>query len=670
VSNRLAAETSPYLQQHADNPVDWYPWGDEAFAHAAERDVAVLVSIGYSACHWCHVMERESFADGETAATMNRLFVNVKVDREERPDVDAVYMDAVVSLAGHGGWPLTVFLTPSGQPFYGGTYYPPVAYGSMPAFRDVLDAVADAYRRRPDDVNRQAAQLTRMISAAPGAAPAGVDHAAVMRAALAAAERDFDRRHGGFGAAPKFPPSPLLVTLLRAGLGDAAQQMATATLDAIADGGIHDQLAGGFHRYAVDARWLVPHFEKMLYDNALLVRAFLASGEARHADVARRALRYIERELRVGDGYAASQDADTDGHEGLTFVWTPTEITAVIDEPDATLVCRRFGITPDGNFDGSTVLSAALPLARAAEAAGVPASEAKPRLDAACERLLAARNHRPQPARDDKRLLGWNSFALAAFADASVRLGDSDALDAARVLARFLLAERRRGDGRLLRTERIAAFADDYGAFADGLIALHYATGELAWLVTARNVTAAAVALFAAGDGTFFLAGSDGTQLVARRRDIADTPTPSATSLIAANLLRLGRIWGDHDWVARAEQAVSATATAASRAPVAFGQLLAVCASLASGDREVAIIGAGDDPRTRDLVRVAVRYGGPADALVVADPADRDFAAVPLLDGRALVDGQPAAYVCERFACQQPVTTAAALAALLAPASR
>jgi hypothetical protein len=666
--NRLAGETSPYLLQHAGNPVDWYPWGAEAFAAARERNVPLLLSVGYSACHWCHVMERESFEHDAIAEQMNRLFVCVKVDREERPDVDATYMDAVVSLSGQGGWPMTVFLTPDGRPFWGGTYFPPEQRGGMPGFPQVLDAVAEVYRARPEDVERQADQITTAIAAGLPAHDDGEPSRAAVEAALSALRRQFDTTHGGFGGAPKFPPSALLPTLLALPDRSDALAMAGATLDAMAAGGIHDQLGGGFHRYAVDGRWLVPHFEKMLYDNALLASAYAAGAavldEPPFADVARGVLAYMERELRLPEGgFASAQDADTEGEEGLTFTWTPAQVRAVLgDGEEAEAALGVYGIDDAGNFEGgATVLS----LVRRVEDAEAPA------LARARAALLAARAERPQPARDDKALAAWNGLALAALADSARLLAEPAYAERGRELAAFLLGPLSASDGRLLRTFRagtakIGGFSDDYGAVAHGLIALHAATGDLGYLEEARRLTALALALFDDDAGGFFLAPVDGEPLVARKKDVDDNPAPSGTSLIAGNLLRLGRIYGLPAWEERAALVVRGLQGTAARAPQAFGHLLGVQLALLEPSRELAIVGPPDDPRTRALRAVVdARHEPFARVVVVADPADPRAAAVPLLEGKGLVDGAPAAYVCERMACRRPVTTADELATLL-----
>ncbi|HEY7604618.1 MAG TPA: thioredoxin domain-containing protein, partial [Gaiellaceae bacterium] len=503
--NRLAGETSPYLLQHADNPVEWYPWGDEALARARDEDRPILLSIGYAACHWCHVMEHESFEDAETASQMNRQFVNVKVDREERPDLDAVYMDAVVALTGQGGWPMTVFLTPEGEPFFGGTYFPPAPRHGLPSFRQVLDAVASAYRERRGDVARSAAQLVEAIRSS-GEARASAEPLtdSVLSEAVRGLGRVFDSERGGFGAAPKFPPASVLELLLRRGEVD----MVTTTLDAMAAGGMYDLVGGGFHRYSVDADWLVPHFEKMLYDNALLVPAYLhawvVTGEERHRIVAEETCGYLLRDLALPEGgFASSQDADTDGVEGLTYTWTEAEgVPAELLRP----------------FEhGRSVIR----------------GELTPDLKA---RLLDERSRRPQPVRDDKAIAAWNGLALAALAEAGRRLPSNTVLQAAERLGNFLLSELSSADGRLFRTWRngrasIPGYLEDYADVAHGLYELHVATGDLRWLEEANRLARLAVELFADEErGGFFLSPADGEQLVARTKDLDDNPVPSGNS--------------------------------------------------------------------------------------------------------------------------------------------
>jgi uncharacterized protein len=620
--NRLAQETSPYLLQHADNPVDWLPWGDEALDRARAEGKPLLVSIGYSACHWCHVMERESFEDAATAADMNELFVNVKVDREERPDVDAVYMDAVVALTGQGGWPLTVFLTADGEPFYGGTYFPPEPRHGLPSFRQILRAVADAYRERPEDVARQAEALVGALRRSAEAEPS---REPLTESLLAEAERvllaQLDPRWGGFGHAPKFPPASVLEFLLRRGSLDAVR----LTLNGMAAGGMHDLVGGGFHRYSVDAQWLVPHFEKMLYDNALLapayLHAWLLTGEERYREVAERTLEYLLRELRLpSGGLASAQDADTDGVEGLTYTWTPEE------EAPAEL------LQPFEN--GRSILRGELDEETRA-------------------RLLEIRAARPQPALDDKVIASWNGLALAALAEGARHLQRPGFLAAAIELGALLAIDplwRTLRDGHA----KYPAFLDDYANVAHGLYELHVATGDLRWLREARRLALAAVELF--GDparGGFFLTPADGETLVARQKAFDDNPTPSGNSMLAFVLLRLARIWGDDELERKAVAALRLVRDLLPRAPQAFGWALCAVDLHLSPPRELAIVG---DPES-DVARAALRGFDP-NAVIAFGPADD----VPLLEAKTLVDGRPAVYVCERFACRAPVTDPAELA--------
>ena len=626
--NRLAAETSPYLLQHADNPVDWYPWGDEAFERARAENRPILLSIGYSACHWCHVMEHESFEDEETARLMNERFVSVKVDREERPDVDALYMDAVVALTGHGGWPMTVFLNPAGEPFFGGTYFPPEPRHGMAAFRDVLTAVSDLYRERPDAAGSSARQLVEAIQASSQVRPSAdpltetllVDAARTLR-------RQLDQEWGGWGGAPKFPQASVLEFLLRMHLrgDDEALPMVTKTLDAMAAGGMYDLLGGGFHRYSVDRQWLVPHFEKMLYDNALLASAYLhgwvVAGRHRYRQVVEETLGYVLRELALPEGgLASAQDADTDGVEGLTFTWTAEEgVPAELLQP----------------FEhGRSIIRGDLD-------------------EELRHRLWEIREQRPTPARDDKAIASWNGLALAALAEAGRRLDRPDFVEAARRVAQFLLGPLSDADGRLLRTYREGrakntGFLDDYADVAAGLLELHVATGELRWLEEANRLARLAVELFADDDrGGFFLTPQDGERLIARQKAFDDNPTPSGNSQLAHVLLRVARIYGDDDLERRAVGVFRLVAPALTRAPQAFGHALSALDLHFSPPRELAIVG----PPSSEIARVALAPFDP-NAVVAFGPAEE----IPLLAGKNLVDGKPAVYACERFVCAAPVT--------------
>jgi uncharacterized protein YyaL (SSP411 family) len=622
VVNRLAAETSPYLLQHADNPVDWYAWGDDALERARAEDKPILLSIGYAACHWCHVMEHESFEDPATAELMNDRFVSVKVDREERPDLDAVYMDAVVALTGQGGWPMTVFLTPEGEPFFGGTYYPPEPRHGLPSFRQVLEAVSDAYRERRGDVTRQAASLVEAIRLSGQTEPSREPlTSGILGEAVRGLRAQFDPQWGGFGGAPKFPPASTLEFLLRRDELD----MVRKTLDGMAAGGMYDLVGGGFHRYSVDRRWLVPHFEKMLYDNALLAPAYLhawvVTGEERYRRVTEQTLEYVLRELRLPEGqFASAQDADTEGVEGLTFTWAPGE-----GAPEELLQPFEHGrFVLRGELDEGT---------RA--------------------RLFELRERRPKPLRDDKAITAWNGMAVAALAEAGRRLGRRDFLDAAVRAAEFLLGPLSDADGRLFRTNRAGrskgtGYLEDYAHVANGLYELHVATGDARWLHEAHRLAGLAVDLFADEErGGFFLAPTHGEPLVARTKDLDDHPTPSGNSMLAYVLLRLARIYGDDELERRAVGVFRLVRDALGRAPTAFGWMLCALDLHFSPPREIAILG----PPESEVARAALAGFDP-NAAVAFGPAED----VPLLEGKTLVDGRPAVYVCERFACRAPVT--------------
>jgi uncharacterized protein YyaL (SSP411 family) len=626
--NRLARETSPYLLQHADNPVDWYPWGEEAFERARAEDKPILLSIGYSACHWCHVMEHESFEDEETARLMNERFVSVKVDREERPDVDGLYMDAVVAMTGQGGWPMTVFLTPERVPFFGGTYYPPEPQHGMPSFRDVLETISTLYRDRRGAVEGSASRLKDALTQGSRLAPSSDPLTEELLSDAARTLRSqFDPEWGGFGGAPKFPPASTLEFLLRMHLrGDAqALPLVVKTLDAMAAGGMYDLVGGGFHRYSVDRTWLVPHFEKMLYDNALLATAYLhgllVTGEERYRRVVEETLDYVLRELALPDGgFASAQDADTDGVEGLTFTWTAED--GVPEE-----LLQPFE-------DGRSIIRGQLD-------------------DALRQRLFDLRELRPKPLRDDKAVASWNGLLLSTLAEAGRRLERRDWLDAAVRLAEFLLGPLSDEEGRLLRTYREGlakntGFLEDYADVAKGLYELHVATGEVRWLEESNRLARLAVGLF--GDrerGGFFLAPSDGEQLIARQKSFDDHPTPSGNSMLALVLLELARIYGDAELERQAVGVFRLIRGALARAPQALGHALSALDLYFSPPRELAIVG----PPDSEVARAALEPFQP-NTVVAVGPAE----GVPLLAGKGLVDGKPAVYVCENFACQAPAT--------------
>ncbi|MEZ5115232.1 MAG: thioredoxin domain-containing protein [Candidatus Nanopelagicales bacterium] len=665
--NRLADATSPYLVQHRDNPVDWWEWGPEAFEEARRRDVPVFVSIGYSACHWCHVMAHESFEDDGTAAYLNDRFVSVKVDREERPDVDSVYMEATVSLTGSGGWPMSVFVDHDGNPFYAGTYFPPAPRHGMPSFLQLLQSISDAWRTRRDDVLQSAERITAALTSRQ-MPPAGEEPppAELLDAAVRALERQYDPARGGFGGAPKFPPSMILEFLLRqhARTGDpAALAMVVGTCDAMARGGMYDQLAGGFARYSVDADWVVPHFEKMLYDNALLLRVYLhwwrLTGSPLAARVARETAEFLVRDLGTPEGgFASALDADTDGVEGLTYAWTPDELVEVLGADDGAWAAALLDVTEHGTFEhGRSVLQ----LRHDPDDAD--------RWESVRVRLFEVRGQRPQPGRDDKVVAAWNGLAIAALAEAGALLDEPRWVEAAEAAADLLLAVHlgvgEHGD-RLCRTSRDGrpgrndGVLEDYADVAEGFLTLFAVTGEEEWLAFAGVLLDVLLSHFADGQGGFHDTADDAERLVRRPRDPSDNATPSGWLAAAGALLTYAAYTGSDTHRTAAERALGVVSSFAVRAPRAVGWGLAVAEALVDGPREVAVVGPADDPRTGALHRLAL--GSPAPGLVVAvgDPATDP--SVPLLRDRPLVGGAPAAYVCRHFVCGLPTTDPAVLA--------
>ena len=682
-TNRLAGETSPYLLQHAHNPVDWYPWGPEALARARAQDRPIFLSIGYAACHWCHVMERESFEDEATADQLNRDFVPIKVDREERPDLDQVYMSAVQAMTGGGGWPMSVFLTPDGRPFYGGTYFPNTSRHGLPSFRDVLTGVTEAWRTRRAELEESAGRLAGTLNASsrfPVAAT--IADAGLTDRAVASLEREFDPQNGGWGGAPKFPQPMAIEFLLRRWVeaGDTrANAMTRRTLDRMADGGIHDQLGGGFHRYATDAIWLVPHFEKMLYDNAQLARvyvhAFQATGDRRYQAVARDTLDYMLRELRLPDGtFAASQDADTNGVEGATFAWTLDELRDVISSGDLELFVAAYGVTPRGNWEGHTILSRVRDDREAGRLHGLPPDEVERRLTAARTVLRDARERRPQPYRDDKALASWNGLAIAALADASRVFAGPDAARygaAAGTAATALLAALRTPDGRLRRSWKDGRAShdgvlEDYTHLADGLLALYEATFDERWFVAARDLAEQVLARFADPAGGFFDTATDAEVLVVRPKDLQDNAIPSGNAMAATVLIRLAALTGDGRYRNAAEGALRLVAAVADRYPTGFAQWLCALDLALADVVEVAVVGEAGEPGTAALLAPLAEGYRPNQVLAVAP--EPGSSAVPLMAGRVRRDGLPTAYVCRSFACRQPVTDADALRRELAAA--
>ncbi|WP_208027975.1 thioredoxin domain-containing protein [Rhabdothermincola sediminis] len=661
MANRLARETSPYLRQHAGNPVDWYPWGEEAFAEARRRDVPVLLSVGYSSCHWCHVMAHESFEDPDTAAVMNELFVNVKVDREERPDVDAIYMEAVQAMTGHGGWPMTVFLTPDGRPFFGGTYFPRTARGGMIAFTDLLARIAQVWRERRDDVVGQAHELTEAISRTSRLQPGeDLPGSEALRAAGAELRRQFDPEWGGFGRAPKFPQGMSLDLLLRLHVHDRSPEtleMVTTSLDAMASGGIYDHLGGGFARYSTDASWLVPHFEKMLYDQALLARVYLhawqLTGEPRYRQVVEETVGYVLRDLRHPEGgFYSAEDADSEGVEGKFYVWTDAQIRSVLGD-DADAAIEWWGVTPRGNWEGTNILWRP-----------VRGDLIRPEvIEAARQRLFEARRVRVRPGLDDKVLTEWNGLMLATLAEAAAATGNASWLSAADANAEFLLEHLRGDGGRWMRSwqaeggARHLAVAADYGALLDAFVRLAEATGRARWIDEARAVADGLLERFWDREcGGVFTTGDDAEPLVTRPKDLMDNATPSANSLVANGLLRLAALTGEVRYHERAETILRLLGDLVARHPTAFGHLLAAVDLLATGPTEIAVVGDRPDllgeVRSRFLPNVVLAWGEPYDS--------------PLWEGRTGHDGTGRAYVCRHYTCLAPVTTAEALAAQLA----
>ncbi len=646
MSNRLAAETSPYLLQHSDNPVDWYPWGEEALELARSEDRPILLSVGYSSCHWCHVMERESFEDPETAEYMNRHFVNVKVDREERPDVDALYMEAVQGMTGRGGWPMTVFCDPEGVPFYGGTYFPPEPAQGMPSFRQVMEAVSRAFEERREEIrsssSRTRAQLGAIGRIEPTSDPL---EAAILEDAVAALRGSADMVNGGFGGAPKFPPAAALELLLARG----EVQIVERTLDAMAAGGIYDQLGGGFSRYSVDARWLVPHFEKMLYDNALLARCYLHGwqvlGHDRYRRVCTETLDWALREMRGPEGgFFSALDADSEGAEGRFYVWSQPEIEGLLGDR-APAVVSHLGVTERGNFEGANILH--LP-----GGAGSPPPEGFEQ-DRAL--LYDVRSRRVWPGLDDKRLTAWNALMIAALAEAGAVLGRGDYLEAAAGCAEFVLSDLRDSEGSLLRTfkdgeAKLAAYLEDHAFLLEALLALYQGTFEQRWYEEARALARTLVARFSDPDrGGFFTTAAGEDQLIARRKDADDHPIPSGNSSAALGLLRLATLSGDREYENAALSALRLFAPAARRHPDGFGHLLLALDFHLAATRELALVGG----RLDDLAAVARARFRPH-LVIAGGPEGTEIPELML--GRTEVGRRPSAYLCENFTCRTPVT--------------
>ena len=674
MSNKLAGENSPYLLQHAENPVAWFPWGEEALALAREQDKPILLSIGYAACHWCHVMAHESFENEATAALMNRYFVNIKVDREERPDIDSIYMGAIQALNGQGGWPLTAFLTPEGKPFYGGTYYPPVPRYGMPSFTQVLESVANAWQTRREEIENSASGIADHLSQTAGAASAQAGQAAneaLFDQAVQVILGQFDSEEGGFSRAPKFPPSMTIEFLLRMAVqreDKMARDMAVFTLDKMAKSGMCDQLGGGFARYATDHKWLVPHFEKMLYDNALLARAYLhayqVTGNALYRRIVEETLDFVAREMRhEAGGFYSSYDADSEGIEGKFYVWQANEIREVLGK-DADLFMARYGVSDKGNWEGQNILHIAAEVPELAERFGLSEEEIDGRLAAAKERLYAVRAKRVWPGLDDKVLTAWNGLMLAAFAEAGRVLVRADYVQIAEENATFLAEQMRTENGRLLRTWKAGSrakyngYLEDYAYLADGLLALYQTTFDPRWFAWAEELVQQMLDHFwDAEDGGFFDTSDDHEALLYRPKDIQDNATPSGSAMAAQVLLKISLYTGEGSYWDMAQEMLNGVTAYMARFPTGFAHWLNAAAFTMGDPREVAVVGLVQDADTKELL--AVLNQGFRPNLVVA--AGESAEGVPLLAERPQVDGKATAYVCRRFVCKRPVTDAQSL---------
>ncbi|MDP3063316.1 MAG: thioredoxin domain-containing protein [Chloroflexota bacterium] len=679
MSNRLIGETSPYLREHAENPVDWYPWGEEALSRARQEDRPILLSIGYSACHWCHVMARECFEDQEIACLMNESFVNIKVDREERPDLDAIYMDAVQAMIGSGGWPLTVFLTPQGKPFYGGTYFPPQDRQNLPGFPRVLQGVAQAYKTRKGEVEASAARIIAHINRALEL-PRSVEPlaASVLSAAYLSLRSVFDAQNGGFGSAPKFPLSMDLEFLLRyhrrSGEGEALS-LVERTLEGMAGGGLYDQIGGGFHRYSVDAGWLVPHFEKMLNDNALLSRLYLhayqATGKPLYRRIAQETLDYVLRDMRGKEGgFCSAQDADSEGVEGKYYVWALDEVAGLLGKEDAGLVARYWGMTEHGNFEEGNVLRQAMDLEVLAGELQLAPEELETRIAAARARLLERRAERVAPHRDDKILLDGNGLMLASLAEAASVLGRDDYLKEAISTADFLM-QALWGEGPLRHSYKDGqakgdGYLRDYALLCEGLLALYQATFRQRWLRAALDAANAMLKRFwDEAHGGFYDTAHDQQPLVIRPRNVYDDALPSGSSAAAFVLLRLARLTDNSAYERAAASALRSVQGLMSRSPIGFGRWLCALDLYLAKPKEIAVVGRPGERATMSLMNAINQRYLPNEVLAGRDPDESDPVPVPLLQDRGMMGSRPTVYLCEGHVCRAPVTDPDALAALL-----
>jgi len=670
--NQLINETSPYLLQHAHNPVNWYPWGEEALQKARDEDKPIFLSIGYAACHWCHVMEKESFENPAIADIMNQFFINVKVDREERPDLDSIYMDAVVALTGQGGWPMSVWLTPDGVPFYGGTYFPPNDRMGMPGLGRLMQTLADFYHRQKDAIQKQGEQLlARMNASLSLANPAPFD-ADVLDTAAQSILRNIDFTHGGTQGAPKFPQPMIYDFLLRqyARTGDTTLLAAVEiTLQNMATGGIYDQLGGGFHRYSTDAEWLVPHFEKMLYDNALLTRlylhAFQITGKPLYRRVVEETLAYIHREMtHPAGGFFSTQDADSDGEEGKFFVWTAEEVLYLLGDTAAEHFSAVYDVTRRGNWEGKYILRQKQTPADAAASLGMDEAALAAELEESQKILFDRRETRVKPARDEKILTAWNGMMLAAFAEAGRVLDNAEYTAIARRNADFLLENLRTPDGRLWRTwkdgrAKLNGYLEDYAFLADGLLALYQTTFDEQYFSAARELMETVLTHFRdPADGGFFDTADDHPELVVRPKDLQDNATPSGNAMAVRTLLLLAAYTGEDRYFEPAASALGALQPVMQRYPLGFGHWLGTATLIEAGVQEIALVG---DPRHPEMTKMLAMVQQPYRPFQIVALSSGGETVVPLLYDRPAQDGKPTAYVCQNFACQLPVTTAAAL---------
>jgi uncharacterized protein len=673
MSNRLAHESSPYLLQHAENPVDWYPWGPDALERSREEDLPIFLSIGYSACHWCHVMEHESFEDPRIAALLNEHFVCIKVDREERPDLDQIYMNSVQIMTGRGGWPMSVFLTPDLQPFYGGTYWPPSARMGMPGFDQVVTAVADAWENRREQAMETATQLTQRLQSVDQLPPSASSlSATLLDSALIKLEQVLDRRHGGFGQAPKFPHSMDLQLLLRIGLRTkrpVAWEMVQLTLDKMAQGGIYDHLAGGFARYSVDQEWLVPHFEKMLYDNALLATCYLEAFQATHAErysrVARETLDYVLRYMTDEQGgFHSTEDADSEGEEGKFYVWTPAEVEAVLGAEAAERFCQVYDVTAEGNFEGKNILNLPKTIEQFAALRQLEPQHLHQQLDSMRAQLLAARDQRVRPGKDDKILVSWNALMIDGLARGAGILQRPDYLAAAERAADFIWTQMRTSDGRLLHTWRhgeakLSAYLDDYAYLANALTTLYEASFNERWLEQALQLVEILLENFQdAEGGAFFYTADDHETLITRTKDLYDSSVPSGNAVAAQVLIRLGKLTGRQDLLEAAEGILKQVTSLMEQSPTAAGQMLIALDLWLGPMTEVVLLGDKSHPDTQEVLQAIRQRFLPLQVMALRSEAQvpgGSAALDPLFAGKQRLGPEPTLFVCRQFACQAPV---------------